>query len=250
MNGNTRIKERQLKHLISIMPRWVRLLLLSVLIFTAAVRPDIFHIQQTGCSNTQSYVVADTDEFSPYIEINDNLPSFTESELSTIGYIKLSDLDYLGRCGKAYACIGPETLPTEKRGDISMVKPSGWQSVQYPDIIKDRSLYNRCHLLGFQLTGLNKEKRNLITGTRFLNVDGMLPFENQIADYVRDTGNHVMYRVSPVFKDEELVARGVEMEGLSVEDSGKGVCFHVYCFNEQPGIVIDYQTGKSCRASE
>ena len=117
------------------MPRWVRLLLLSVLIFTAAVRPDIFHIQQTGCSNTQSYVVADTDEFSPYIEINDNLPSFTESELSTIGYIKLSDLDYLGRCGKAYACIGPETLPTEKRGDISMVKPSGWQSVQYPDII-------------------------------------------------------------------------------------------------------------------
>ena len=141
-------------------------------------------------------------------------------------------------------------MPTEKRGDISSVKPTGWHTVKYPELIKDKYLYNRCHLIGFQLSGLNAEKRNLITGTRHLNVEGMLPFEDEIADYVKDTGNHVMYRVTPDFKSDELVARSVIMEAYSVEDDGKGVSFSVYCFNIQPGILIDYATGESKIAGE
>ena len=136
-------------------------------------------------------------------------------------------------------------MPTEKREAIGMIKPSGWHTVKYPKIIKDRYLYNRCHLVGFQLVGTNADKRNLITGTRYLNVDGMLPFENQVVDFVKETNYHVLYRVTPIFKDNELVARGVQMEGYSVEDKGKGICFNVYVYNVQPGITIDYVTGNS-----
>lgn len=181
-----------------------------------------------------------------YVEINENIPEFTDEEKqNTTSFKKYSDLDFLGRCGVAFANVGQDIMPTEKREAIGMIKPSGWHTVKYPEIIKDRYLYNRCHLVGFQLVGTNADKRNLITGTRYLNVDGMLPFENQVADFVKETNYHVLYRVTPIFKDNELVARGVQMEGYSVEDKGKGICFNVYVYNVQPGITIDYVTGNS-----
>lgn len=181
-----------------------------------------------------------------YVEINENIPEFTDEEKqNTTSFKKYSDLDFLGRCGVAFANVGQDIMPTEKREAIGMIKPSGWHTVKYPKIIKDRYLYNRCHLVGFQLVGTNADKRNLITGTRYLNVDGMLPFENQVVDFVKETNYHVLYRVTPIFKDNELVARGVQMEGYSVEDKGKGICFNVYVYNVQPEITIDYVTGNS-----
>lgn len=182
---------------------------------------------------------------NPYTIVNDNEPEFDESDFTTEAFETYSDLDNLGRCGVAYANICKELMPTEKRGKIGMIKPSGWHTVKYPEIIKDRYLYNRCHLIGFQLAGENANEKNLITGTRYLNVDGMLPFEDEIADYVNNTGNHVLYRVTPVFDGDNLVASGVQMEAESVEDSGEGVKFNVYCYNVQPGIGIDYATGDS-----
>lgn len=182
---------------------------------------------------------------NPYTIVNDNEPEFDESDFTTEAFETYSDLDNLGRCGVAYANICKELMPTEKRGKIGMIKPSGWHTVKYPEIIKDRYLYNRCHLIGFQLAGENANEKNLITGTRYLNVDGMLPFEDEIADYVNNTGNHVLYRVTPVFNGYNLVASGVQMEAESVEDSGEGVKFNVYCYNMQPGIGIDYATGDS-----
>ena len=142
------------------------------------------------------------------------------------------------------SCVGQELMPKDERGNISRVKPSGWHSVQY-DFVDGKSLYNRCHLIGWQLTGENANDENLITGTRYLNVDGMLPFENMIADYIKETDNHVLYRVTPIFEGTELVARGVRMEALSIEDGGEGICFDVYAFNVQPGVTIDYETGES-----
>lgn len=180
----------------------------------------------------------------PYVYINENQPNFTEKDMTTIAFEKYSDLDKLGRCGTAYSCVGKETMPTKKRGDISKVKPTGWQTTKY-DIVEGKYLYNRCHLIGYQLTAENANKKNLITGTRYMNVEGMLPFENQIADYVDDTNHHVLYRVTPIFKEDNLVANGVQMEAKSVEDNGDGVCFHVYVYNVQPGIVIDYTNGQS-----
>jgi len=180
----------------------------------------------------------------PYVAINDNVPGFTEDELTTSSYEYYSDLDGLGRCGVTEACIGSDLMPTEKRESISSVKPTGWIQAQY-DFVDGKSLYNRCHLIGFQLTGENANKQNLITGTRYMNVDGMLPFENMVADYVKETDNHVLYRVTPRFVDDELVARGVFMEGMSVEDGGEGVSFFVYVYNVQPGVSIDYATGES-----
>ena len=150
----------------------------------------------------------------------------------------------MGRCGEAFACIGEEIMPTEERGVIGQIKPSGWQMAKY-DIVDGKYLYNRCHLIGYQLSGENANERNLITGTRYMNIEGMLPFENMVADYIKETGNHVLYRVTPIFKDNELVARGVQMEARSMEDDGEGICFHVYVYNVQPGITIDYATGKS-----
>jgi DNA-entry nuclease len=180
----------------------------------------------------------------PYVALNGNIPDFKDEQLITTSYEYYSELDYLGRCGYTEACIGLDIMPTEDRGNISHVKPTGWHSVQY-DNVDGKSLYNRCHLIGFQLTGENANVGNLITGTRYMNVDGMLPFEDLVADYVKETGNHVLYRVTPVFVDDELVARGVIMEGFSVEDEGEGVCFNVFAFNVQPGIEIDYKTGES-----
>ena len=160
-----------------------------------------------------------------------------------------SKLDSLGRCGAAIAVVGRDLMPTEERGSIGMIKPAGWHTVRYDDLIADKYLYNRCHLIGYQLTGENANEQNLITGTRYLNVEGMLPFENQVADYVRKTGNHMLYRVTPIYDGNDLVARGVEMEASSVEDQGKGLEFHVFVYNVQPGIEIDYATGDSRRAS-
>ena len=182
---------------------------------------------------------------SPYTEINGNIPFFTKEDITTESFEYYSDLDSLGRCGVTFANISKVIMPTEERGPIGMVKPSGWHTVKYPDIIEDLYLYNRCHLIGYQLSGENANERNLITGTRYMNVQGMLPFENQVADYVKDTGNHVLYRVTPRFTDKNLVADGVLMEAYSVEDEGAGISFCVFVYNVQPGIEIDYATGES-----
>ena len=177
----------------------------------------------------------------PYVAVDGNQPDFPEEDMTSVSFETYSELDTLGRCGVAYANVGQDLMPTEDRESISSVTPSGWINREYDG----EYLYNRCHLIGFQLTGENANEENLITGTRYMNVDGMLPFENLVADYVKETDNHVLYRVTPVFSGTELVARGVELEALSVEDGGEGVCFHVYCYNNQPGIAIDYATGDS-----
>lgn len=184
---------------------------------------------------------------NPYVELNGNVPYFTDEELTTTAFELYSELDSLGRCGAGYANICKEIMPTEERGSIGMVKPTGWHTVKY-DCIADRYLYNRCHLIGYQLAGENANEKNLITGTRYLNVDGMLPFENEVADYVDETDNHVLYRVTPVFSGDNLLASGVIIEAKSVEDNGAGVQFNVYCYNVQPGINIDYATGESWEA--
>ena len=190
--------------------------------------------------------LADIPEWSgaAYVELEDNQPGFTKEEMTLEVFEDYSELDYLGRCGVAYANICPELMPTEEREAIGNVKPTGWVSAKY-DCVDGKYLYNRCHLIGFQLAGENANEKNLITGTRYLNVTGMLPFENDVADYVQRTDNHVLYRVTPVFVGTELVARGVQMEAYSVEDAGDGVCFNVFAYNVQPGVVIDYATGES-----
>ena len=195
--------------------------------------------------------VSDIPEFDniAYIAINDNEPEFDEDDLVTESYELYSELDNLGRCGVAIACIGIDIMPTEERGAIGQVKPSGWQTVKY-DIVDGKYLYNRCHLIGYQLTGENANTKNLITGTRYLNIEGMLPFENMIADYVKETENHVLYRVTPIFKGDNLVASGVQMEAMSVEDKGEGISFNVYAYNNQPGIIIDYSDGSSSLEGE
>ena len=181
---------------------------------------------------------------TPYVAVNGNEPEFSQEEMTTEAFESYSPLDALGRCGTAYANVGQELMPTEERGNIGQVRPSGWQTVKY-DIVDGKYLYNRCHLIGYQLTGENANKQNLITGTRYMNVDGMLPFENMVADYVKETDNHVLYRVTPVYEGTDLVAQGVQMEALSVEDAGDGICFNVFVYNVQPGITIDYATGES-----
>lgn len=182
---------------------------------------------------------------SPYTEVNSNIPYFTEADYTTTSFESYADLDSLGRCVVAYACIGEDIMPTEERGEIGQVKPSGWQTVRYDDLVDGNYLYNRCHLIGYQLSGENANTSNLITGTRYLNIQGMLPFENMVADYVHETKNHVLYRVTPVFDGDNLLANGVLMEGYSVEDEGTGICFCVYAYNAQPGVQIDYATGNS-----
>ena len=181
---------------------------------------------------------------SPYTSINNGNPYFAESDLTTSSFEKYSNLDSLGRCGVAYACVGKDIMPTEKRGAIGSVKPSGWHTIKY-DGIDGKYLYNRCHLIGYQLTGENANPKNLITGTRYLNTKGMLPFENMVADYVKETSNHVMYKVTPIFQGNNLVASGVLIEAESVEDNGAGIKFNVYCYNVQPGISINYENGDS-----
>ena len=181
---------------------------------------------------------------SPYVTLNGGTPTFSKAELKAQSYEYYSNLDKLERCGVVHACIGRDIMPTEERGSIGMVKPAGWHTVKY-DCVDGKYLYNRCHLIGFQLTGENANTKNLITGTRYMNVNGMLPFENMVADYVKETGNHVMYRVTPIYKGNNLLANGLQMEGYSVEDDGEGICFNVFVYNVQPQITIDYATGES-----
>lgn len=208
-------------------------------------------------SSSQSYPedyiasVNDAPEFSgePYVAIRNNEPQFDNKDLVTKSYESYSKLDSLGRCGVVMACIGTDIMPTEERGSIGQVKPTGWHTVKY-DIVDGKYLYNRCHLIGFQLTGENANEQNLITGTRYLNIEGMLPFENMIADYVKETENHVIYRVTPVYKGSDLLASGVQMEAFSVEDNGEGICFNVYAYNSQPGIEINYSNGESKLAND
>lgn len=184
----------------------------------------------------------------PYVILNDNQPGFSDAEKTTDSYERYSTLDALGRCGAAFANVGTDLMPTQDREEIGMIRPSGWQTVRYDDLIEDKYLYNRCHLIAFCLTGENANEQNLITGTRYFNVSGMLPFETMVAAYVRRTDNHVLYRATPVFYGNQLVAQGVQLEGWSVEDAGKGICFNVFVYNVQPGVEIDYRTGNSGRS--
>ena len=180
----------------------------------------------------------------PYVVLHDNQPDFGDTGNMTISFESYSELDALGRCGVAYACLSADTMPSEERGSIGQVKPSGWQTIRY-DFVSGQYLYNRCHLIGYQLSGENANTQNLITGTRYLNTEGMLPFEDMVADFIKETGYHVLYRAKPVFEGDNLVASGVQIEAKSVEDNGAGICFNVYCYNVQPGVVIDYATGQS-----
>lgn len=190
--------------------------------------------------------VEEAPEYSgePYVEINGNEPDFSSEDSGERSFEIYSELDSLGRCGEAYASVGTDLMPTEDRGSISHVKPTGWHSIQY-EHVEGKNLYNRCHLIGYQLSGENANEKNLITGTRYMNVDGMLPFENMVADYVKETNNHVLYRVTPVFEGDNLLADGVQMEAYSVEDDGEGISFNVFVYNVQPGVTIDYATGDS-----
>lgn len=208
-------------------------------------------ISAASAQQTTADLSADLPEYTgePYVVLNDNNPGFTEDDLTEEAFEMYSELDSLGRCGVAYANICVELMPTEERGNISQIKPTGWHSVQY-DFVDGKSLYNRCHLIGFQLAGENANDKNLITGTRYMNVEGMLPFENMVADYVKETKHHVLYRVTPVYEGENLVASGVQMEAMSVEDNGEGILLNVYVYNVQPGVEIDYATGDNRLAEQ
>ena len=201
----------------------------------------------TEITTASSFSLSDVPAYSgkAYTSVNGNVPYFSAAELATQSFETYSDLDSLGRCGVTYACIGKDLMPTEERGSIGMVKPTGWHTVRYDDLVDGKYLYNRCHLIGYQLTGENANTKNLITGTRYLNIEGMLPFENMVADYIQETNNHVLYRVTPIFEGNNLLANGVLMEGYSVEDKGAGVSYCVFAYNVQPGIEIDYATGES-----
>lgn len=185
-----------------------------------------------------------SEDSAAYTVLNENIPEFEGSQLVPESFEEYYELDSLGRCTGAMACIGTNLMPSEERGTIGAVRPTGWHTVKY-DCVDGKYLYNRCHLIGYQLTGENANERNLITGTRFMNVEGMLPFENMVADYIRETKNHVLYRVTPVFPGDNLLAEGVRIEAKSVEDNGDGICFHVFVYNIQPGVELDYSTGKS-----
>ncbi len=195
-----------------------------------------------GSSFSLSSIPPYTD--TPYVVINENKPSFEAKDYKTTSFESYSELDSLGRAGVAFANIGVDLMPTEERGSISGVKPSGWHTVRY-DFVDGKYLYNRCHLIGYQLTGENANKQNLITGTRYLNVEGMLPFENMVHDYIVETKNHVLYRATPIYEGDQLLAKGVWLEASSVEDQGEGIEFSVFIYNVQPGVVIDYATGES-----
>lgn len=223
---------------------FVFILLLGVLFY---FKDDIYNYTYSiiNASNG-SYDIENLPEYdgNSYVIVNDNIPYFKEEEYTTDSFEKYSELDSLGRCGVAYANISKELMPTEKRGSIGSIKPSGWHTIKY-DHIDGKYLYNRCHLIGYQLTGENANEKNLITCTRSMNTKGMLQFENMVTKYIKDTGNHVLYRVTPVFEGNNLVATGVEMEAYSVEDNGKGIKFNVFVYNIEDGIIIDYKTGDS-----
>lgn len=207
---------------------------------------SVLDLQKNDDIGSTSISMEEIPEYSgePYVVINDNIPGFSETEITDQSFEQYNELDSLGRCGTAIASIGRDLMPTEERGSIGQVKPTGWHTVKY-DNVDGKYLYNRCHLIGYQLTAENANQLNLITGTRYMNVDGMLPFENMVADYIKETGHHVLYRVTPVFDGDNLLASGVQMEALSVEDNGEGISYNVFVYNVQPGINIDYVTGES-----
>jgi hypothetical protein len=228
----------------------LRIILTILLAIITVVAGYLYYKEISNKNKTRNNIVGldvnNLTEYTgkPYVVINNNEPNFDKSELVPKSFEKYAELDNLKRCGTADSIIGQDLMPTSKRENISSVKPTGWKSVKYNGI-EGRNLYNRCHLIGFQLAGENANKRNLITGTRYLNTKGMLPFENMVADYVKETNNHVRYRVTPIFVGNELVARGVQIEAMSIEDNGKAIKFNVYCFNVQPNIEINYKTGDS-----
>lgn len=224
---------------------FITILFAAVILISGCSQGTVPASNQT-VATMESFSSADIPEYtgSPYVVINNNNPFFTEGDFTEESFEIYSDLDDLGRCGPAFSNIGTDLMPTEKRGNIGQVKPTGWQTVKY-DFVDGKYLYNRCHLIGYQLTAENANKKNLITGTRSMNVDGMLPFENMVADYIKETKNHVLYRVSPIFIGDNLVAAGVLMEAQSVEDEGEGILFNVFVYNVQPGVAIDYETGES-----
>ncbi len=208
----------------------------------------------SGAGGEGEFSLSLVPEFSgkPYVKINGGTPYFTEDEITAEAFESYAELDQLKRCGVTFACVGLETMPTEDRGSIGNVRPSGWDykgvsnnNKYSKELVDGQYIYNRCHLIGYQLTGENDNTRNLITGTRYLNIDGMLPFEDMVADYVKETGNHVMYRVTPIFEDYNAVATGVLIEGLSVEDAGRGIKFCTFAYNVQPGVEINYFTGEN-----
>lgn len=227
----------------------VLILLLGALFYC---KDDIYNYTYSlinGDSNNSSNIEDITDyNGNSYVIVNDNIPYFKEEEYTTNSFEKYSELDSLGRCGVAYANISKDLIPNEKRGSIGSIKPSGWHTVKY-DHIDGKYLYNRCHLIGYQLTGENANEKNLITCTRSMNTKGMLQFENMVTKYIKDTGNHVLYRVTPVFEGNNIVATGVEMEAYSVEDNGEGIKFNVFVYNIEDGVIIDYKTGDSRLAS-
>lgn len=226
-------------------------ILLGIIAISAMIISDKLYKEKNQSLIVESHEEFEITEYTglPYVQINGNKPYWDISEITTEVYETYSELDELGRCGVAYANICIDLMPTAEREEIGMIKPTGWHTIKYPEVIEDRYLYNRCHLIGYQLAGENANEKNLITGTRYMNIEGMLPFENEAATYVKKSGNHVMYRVTPIFEGENLLASGVLMEAYSVEDAGAGVCFCVYVFNVQPGIEIDYTTGDSKRAN-
>ncbi len=222
------------------------LVLLVFLVIVGVYHNEISSTLAYLTGNNYSYTLDNIPEYDGknYVIINDNKPDFDESDYSSSSYESYSDLDYLGRCGTAIANIGKDLMPTEERGSIGSVKPTGWHTIKY-DNVDGKYLYNRCHLIGYQLTGENANTKNLITCTRQMNTEGMLEFENEVADYIKETGNHVLYRVTPIYKEDNLLSSGVQMEGWSVEDSGEGISFNVFVYNVQDGIEIDYKTGES-----
>ncbi len=219
-------------------------LIIIILLITAFFQDDIekLYLKLTNTSYALSNVPAYSGK--DYVYINDNIPEFSESDLQREAFEEYSELDFLGRANTAYAKLGKELMPTEKRGAINSVKPTGWHTVKY-DFVDGKYLYNRCHLIGFQLAGENANEKNLITCTRQMNTGVMLDLENEVADYIKSTGNHVMYRVTPVYEENNDLATGVEMEAYSVEDEGKGVKFNVFVYNVQDKVKIDYKTGES-----
>lgn len=241
----------------------VIILILAVFAFLFSFFKDDITSFIQSIEPQESYALPEQEETSPtyqvddipayqgnlYVVLNNNEPNFSETDYTTTSFEHYNDLDSLGRCGVAFANVGLETMPTEDRGSIGQVKPSGWHTVKY-DNVSGKYLYNRCHLIGYQLTGENANEKNLITCTRSMNTEGMLPFEDEVAEYVKDTGNHVLYRVTPIFEGDNLLATGVEMEAKSVEDDGKGVKFNVFVYNVQDGIQIDYKTGDSSLENE
>lgn len=233
--------------------RWIALLLAMILFVSGCHQESMQQVEQTTQNrqtDEESVGGDESEEVVPYRYLNENQPDFTKKEKnSKKSFEKYSKLDSLGRCQAAFANIGQDLMPTEERQSIGAVKPSGWHTVKY-DNVDGKYLYNRCHLIGYQLSGENANRRNLITGTRYMNTEGMLPFENQIADYVRNTDNHVLYRVTPTYDGDDLVAKGVQMEAYSIEDKGQGICFNVFVYNIQPGIEIDYTTGDSQEETE